>query len=123
MELQGTHLSPPVVRPPDGLDPLCMHVACSGLPCASPVRPVICSSRPPCTHPHRQSTLDNIRAVWYPRVQSLKPDIPVVLACCKADLLEESQDGREIQQIREVGCGRHRYGCSSKGSRLTTANH
>ncbi|KAG1666031.1 hypothetical protein FOA52_006905 [Chlamydomonas sp. UWO 241] len=49
----------------------------------------------------RQSTLDAIRTVWYPRVQRLKPDVPVILACTKSDLLEELQDGQEIQQIRE----------------------
>ena len=50
----------------------------------------------------RNATLESIRTVWYPRVQSLNADVPVILACCKADLLEERQDGREVQQIREV---------------------
>jgi Ras family protein T1 len=55
-----------------------------------------------CFDARTQSTLDSIRSVWYPRVQRIKPDVPVILACCKSDLLEERPDGREIQQIREV---------------------
>ena len=65
----------------------------------------------------RNATLESIRSVWYPKVQGLNPDVPVILACCKADLLEEKQDGREVQQIREVstnfcGCSMHlAWGC------------
>ena len=50
----------------------------------------------------RHATLDNIRSVWSPRVQQLNPDVPVILACCKADLLEELAGGMEVRQIREV---------------------
>lgn len=50
----------------------------------------------------RHATLDNIRSVWYPRVQALKPDVPVILACCKADLMEEGHETQEVAQIREV---------------------
>ncbi|GAX79606.1 hypothetical protein CEUSTIGMA_g7047.t1 [Chlamydomonas eustigma] len=49
----------------------------------------------------RHATLDSIRTYWYPRVQQLKPDVPVILACCKADLLEGAPEGREVQLIRE----------------------
>uniref|UniRef100_A0A7R9VF32 EF-hand domain-containing protein n=1 Tax=Chlamydomonas euryale TaxID=1486919 RepID=A0A7R9VF32_9CHLO len=54
-----------------------------------------------CFDARRQATLDSIRTDWYPRVQAVKPDVPVILACCKSDLLADTQDGHEIQAIRE----------------------
>lgn len=56
-----------------------------------------------CFDAQRLSSLDSVRSVWYPRVQRAKPDVPVILACCKSDLLQDPQDGQEIQAIREVG--------------------
>ena len=55
------------------------------------VRP---SSSPP--------TRPNPTRVPHPRVQALKPDIPVILACCKADLMDDGHELREVAQIREV---------------------
>ena len=57
-----------------------------------------------CFDARRQSTLDSIRSNWYPRVQALNPDVPVILACCKADQLSEE---RETAQLREVGAMQH----------------
>jgi hypothetical protein len=51
-----------------------------------------------CFDPKKPATLENVRTTWYPRVQALNPDIPIVLACCKADRLAE----RDSPAIREV---------------------
>ncbi|PNH00189.1 Mitochondrial Rho GTPase 2, partial [Tetrabaena socialis] len=40
-----------------------------------------------CFDPKKPATLDSVRNTWYPRVQKLNPDIPIILACCKADRL------------------------------------
>jgi len=52
-----------------------------------------------CFDARRTETLESIRTEWYHRVQRLKPDVPVILACCKADQLTEE---REIQAIRQA---------------------
>lgn len=52
-----------------------------------------------CFDATRQATLDNIRTSWYPRIQRLNPDVPVIMACCKADRLEGE---RETQLLRDV---------------------
>ncbi|KAL6752183.1 hypothetical protein V8C86DRAFT_620246 [Haematococcus lacustris] len=51
-----------------------------------------------CFDATRQGTLDTIRAAWYPRIQMLNPDVPVIMACCKADRLAEE---REVALLRE----------------------
>jgi Ras family protein T1 len=52
-----------------------------------------------CFDATKQSTLDSVRASWYPRIQRLNPDVPVIMACCKADKLSEE---REVAMLREV---------------------
>jgi len=51
-----------------------------------------------CFDATRQPTLDSIRSSWYPRIQRLNPDVPVIMACCKADRLG---DEREVAMLRE----------------------
>ncbi len=53
-----------------------------------------------CFDATRQSTLDSIRSHWYARIQQLNPGVPVIMACCKADRLEQE---REVNILREVG--------------------
>eukprot|EP00798_Chlamydomonas_sp_ICE-L_P004285 gene4285-14395_t len=52
-----------------------------------------------CFDSRRHSTLDTIRTLWYPRIQQLKPGVPIIIACCKSDRLTEE---RETSQLREV---------------------
>jgi Ras family protein T1 len=61
-----------------------------------------------CFDAKKQSSLDSIRSVWYPRIQRLNPDVPVILACCKADTLEHEHD---VQVLREVGATQRFQGC------------
>lgn len=55
-----------------------------------------------CFDPKRAQTLDSVRTTWYPRIQKLNPDIPIILACCKADRLSD-RDGPSIREVRHVG--------------------
>lgn len=51
----------------------------------------------------RLDTLDSIRHTWYPRISRIRPDIPVILACCKADLLGDQtlkKSEEEVESIR-----------------------
>ncbi|KAG2484520.1 hypothetical protein HYH03_016660 [Edaphochlamys debaryana] len=50
-----------------------------------------------CFDPKKPTTLESVRTTWYPRVQKLNPDIPIILACCKADRLSD----RDSPGIRE----------------------
>jgi Ras family protein T1 len=59
-----------------------------------------------CFDATKQATLDSVRASWYPRIQRLNPDVPVIMACCKADKLSEE---REVAMLREV-----RVPCAAK---------
>lgn len=52
-----------------------------------------------CFDARRPSSLDSVRGSWYPRIQRLNVDVPVILACCKADTLEHDH---EVQVLREV---------------------
>ena len=46
----------------------------------------------------RRETLANLRARWLPRLCGLKPDAPIILACCKA----EADTPRDQEELREV---------------------
>lgn len=61
-----------------------------------------------CFDATRQSTLDSIRGSWYPHIQRLNPDVPVIMACCKADRLG---DEREVSLLREVGSPSFKWTC------------
>ncbi|EFJ45963.1 hypothetical protein VOLCADRAFT_118238, partial [Volvox carteri f. nagariensis] len=50
-----------------------------------------------CFDPRKPATLESVRTSWYPRVQAVNPDIPIILACCKADRLSD----RDPQTVRE----------------------
>ncbi|KXZ41088.1 hypothetical protein GPECTOR_823g54 [Gonium pectorale] len=50
-----------------------------------------------CFDPKKPVTLESVRTTWYPRVQKLNPDIPIILACCKADRLTD----RDSPSVRE----------------------
>ncbi|KAG2430028.1 hypothetical protein HYH02_013856 [Chlamydomonas schloesseri] len=50
-----------------------------------------------CFDPKKPATLESVRSTWYPRVQALNTDIPIILACCKADRLSD----RDSPSIRE----------------------
>lgn len=54
-----------------------------------------------CFDAKRPGTLESVRTVWYPRVQRLNPNIPVILACCKADRLDEERDLEGLKEVRE----------------------
>ena len=65
-----------------------------------------------CFDATRHATLESVRTMWYPRIQRLSPDVPVILACCKADLLGGDKDKDPKQAaleerantlLREVG--------------------
>lgn len=51
-----------------------------------------------CFDSQRRSTLERLRTYWMPELQRLRPAVPVVVACCKAD----SDDGVPVEQMREV---------------------
>eukprot|EP00798_Chlamydomonas_sp_ICE-L_P032469 gene32469-17870_t len=55
-----------------------------------------------CFDPKRHSTLDSIRSIWYPRIQQLKPDMPVIIACCKADTIQEEREQLQLRERVEI---------------------
>jgi Ras family protein T1 len=55
-----------------------------------------------CFDATRLETLDSIRHDWYPRISRIKPDIPVVLACCKADLLGSDQSKKTEEEVEMI---------------------
>jgi Ras family protein T1 len=46
----------------------------------------------------RRETLSNLRTHWLPKLCSMKPDTPIILACCKA----EADSARDQEELREV---------------------
>lgn len=46
----------------------------------------------------RRETLANLRTHWLPKLCSMKPDTPIILACCKA----EADSTRDQEELREV---------------------
>ncbi|PNH06556.1 Mitochondrial Rho GTPase 1 [Tetrabaena socialis] len=75
-----------------------------------------------CFDPKKPATLDSVRNTWYPRVQKLNPDIPIILACCKADrLLDRDSPGirerveRVARDLPNVECC---LNCSSKYNKM-----
>lgn len=66
-----------------------------------------------CFDPKKPSTLESVRTVWYPRVQALNTDIPIILACCKADRLSD----RDSPSIREVRRNRREGWCGGSRGR------
>jgi Ras family protein T1 len=53
-----------------------------------------------CFDPRKPVTLESVRTTWYPRVQAVNPDIPIILACCKADRLTE-RDSPSVREVRQ----------------------
>ena len=84
-----------------------------------------------CFDATRLETLDNIRTEWYARISRIKPEIPIIIACCKADLLgastvrgsEDEVDlirARVEKAVQDLGSVEVCLNCSSKTNRMVS---
>lgn len=77
-----------------------------------------------CFDSSRLDTLDNIRQ-WYAQITRVKPDIPIIIACCKADLLGANEDvdvirARVEKTVQDLGSVEVCLNCSSKTNRMVS---